>query len=148
MGRLMGLDIGNKRIGVAVSDPTMLIAQGVETYERTGSDRKDVSYLRKLAKSMGVDTFVAGLPANMDGTLGAQARAAESFGAKLQRRSGIPVVYEDERLSSVEAEEVLLEADVGRRKRRAVVDKMAAARILQRYLDDHSGQLGANNAEG
>lgn len=148
MGRLMGLDIGDKRIGVAISDPTMLIAQGLETYERSGSDRRDISHLGKLARSLGASMFVAGLPANMDDSLGFQAQAASSFGEKLARRTGIPVTYEDERLSSTEAEEVLLEADVSRRKRRAVVDKMAAARILQRYLDENAEQLRATNTEG
>lgn len=147
MGRLMGLDIGDKRIGVAVSDPTMLIAQGVETYARTGSDRRDISYLGKLARSMGVDMFIAGLPANMDGSLGSQARLAGEFARKLARRTGIPVRYEDERLTSVEAEEILLEAGVGRMKRKAVVDKMAAARILQRYLDDNAHLLRKNAEE-
>lgn len=133
----MALDIGSKRIGIAVSDPLRITAQGLETYSRQ-SERKDMRYIAQLAAEHEVDRLVAGLPYNMDDSIGPQAESVMAFANKLARRTGLPLDYEDERLSTRAATETLLQADVSRQKRRRVVDKLAAVHILQQYLATHS----------
>lgn len=130
----MGLDIGDKRIGVALSDPLHITAQGVESYTRKGEE-EDLKYLTGIIKNAGGDLIVCGLPKNMNGTIGPQAEKIMEFGKKLEEYSGLKVEYFDERLTTVMAEKVLIEADMSRQKRRKVVDKLAAVTILQGYLD-------------
>ena len=130
----IGLDVGDKRIGIAVSDMLCMIASARESYVRKDEDT-DLKYFAELAKAEGADAFVLGLPKNMDGTEGPRAVLTREFGDKLQSASGIKVLYQDERLSTVAAERMLISADVRRDKRKKVIDKVAAAIILQNFLD-------------
>ncbi len=130
----IGLDVGDKRIGIAVSDMLCMIASARESYVRKDEDA-DLKYFAELAKAEGADAFVLGLPKNMDGTEGPRAVLTREFGDKLQSASGIKVIYQDERLSTVAAERMLISADVRRDKRKKVIDKVAAAIILQNFLD-------------
>lgn len=130
----IGLDVGDKRIGIAVSDMLCMIASARESYVRKDEDT-DLKYFAELAKTEGADAFVLGLPKNMDGTEGPRAVLTREFGDKLQSASGIKVIYQDERLSTVAAERMLISADVRRDKRKKVIDKVAAAIILQNFLD-------------
>ena len=132
--RILGLDIGSKTIGVAVSDELCLIAQGVTTLKRKGLDH-DISEIRKLIEEREVTKIVIGLPKNMNNTLGPSAEMVLSFIEEFNEHSAIPVITWDERLSTVAAEKVLLEADMSRKKRKQVIDKVAAQLILQGYLD-------------
>ena len=140
--RIMGLDFGDKRIGVAVSDPTGLIAQGLAVLERGKSLKADLLRVRDLAEKNEVETIVIGLPRNMDGSLGPQAEKVRMFGQKLAGLLDLPVKYWDERLTTMAAEKLLIQADVSRARRRKVIDKMAASLILQGYLDFHSKSQG------
>jgi putative Holliday junction resolvase len=130
----MGLDVGDVRIGVAVSDLLMITAQGVETYTRK-EDAADMAHFTELISRYEVDRIVCGLPRNMNGTLGEQAEKVKAFAESLKGESGLPLVYWDERLSTVSVTHTLLEADMSRKKRKAVVDKLAAVYILQGYMD-------------
>lgn len=132
--RIMGLDVGTKTIGVAVSDELGWTAQGVEVIQRT-SLAKDFERLRYLAQQYNVSQIVVGLPKNMNGTIGERGEATLAFGQKLEEKIEIPVTYWDERLTTMAAERTLIEADMSRKKRKTVVDKMAAMLILQNYLD-------------
>ena len=132
----IGLDVGDVRIGVAVSDLMGLTANPRETYVRKKNDiAADIAYFCEYAKKEDADAFVLGLPKNMDGTEGPRAEVTRQFGDMLAAASGLPVIYQDERLTTVSAERVLLEADMRREKRKQVIDKVAAAIILQAYLD-------------
>ena len=136
--RIMALDVGEKTIGVAVSDALFLTAQGVEVIRRT-SPQRDWERLKALCEEYEVDTFVLGLPKNMNGTLGPRSEWVKDFAQQLQENiPQVAVCFWDERLSTVAAERTLLEADVSRSKRRQVIDKMAAVFILQGYLDSRS----------
>ena len=135
--RLMGLDVGNKTIGVALSDPLGWTAQGLEVIRRSGIKR-DLERLREIIKEYEVEKAVIGIPKNMNGTLGPQAETVLGFIEIFREAIGIPVETLDERLSTVAAERMLIEADVSRAKRKKVIDKMAAVIILQGYLDKHS----------
>lgn len=133
--RIMALDLGSKTIGVAVSDSTGLIARGVETIRRQG-DKKDFVRLAELIAAEEVSTIVLGYPKNMNGTIGERAKLSENFMEKLKQQfPHLPVVLWDERLSTVAAEKVLIDADLQRKKRRKIIDMMAAVVILQNYLD-------------
>lgn len=136
MGKKIGLDVGDVRIGIAVSDMLDMIANARESYTRKGLE-KDLRYFTDLAKAENADAFVLGLPKNMDGTEGERVEVTREFGDKLHEFSGLPVVYMDERLSTVAAERMLIQADVRRDKRKKVIDKVAACIILQNYLDSH-----------
>ncbi|WP_406676505.1 Holliday junction resolvase RuvX [Moorella sp. ACPs] len=138
--RIMGLDVGSKTIGVAVSDPLGWTAQGVTTIRRKNR-AADVEALKQLVDRYGVEEVVVGLPRNMNGTCGPRAAEARAFAARLKAELGLPVHLYDERLSTVAADKILLEADLSRRRRRAVVDQVAASIILQGYLD-RRGQNG------
>ena len=127
------MDIGDVRIGVAISDPLGISTNGVETHRSEGRDR-DVRYFVEMARSRGCEKIVLGLPLNMDGTEGDRAASVRNFGQALAETSGIPVDYEDERLTTVEAEEMLIEAGLSRQERRKVIDKVAAEIILRCYL--------------
>ncbi len=135
--RKMGLDYGDVRIGIALSDIMGMIANGLETYTRK-TEQEDLDYLDKLIKQHSVDTVVMGLPINMDGTSGDRVEVTKQFGQKLQEKSNVKVAYLDERLTSISAEKLLIEADVRRDKRKQVIDKIAATIILQNYLDIYS----------
>jgi putative Holliday junction resolvase len=138
--RILGLDIGTKRIGVAVSDPLGITAQSVAVVECKGSE-KDLERIASLVKEYKVTEIVVGVPYNMDGSEGPQAQQVRRFMAEITARVGLPVREWDERLSTVAAERVLLEADMSRAKRRKVIDKVAAVIILQGYLDKRRGDL-------
>ena len=134
----IALDVGDVRIGVAVSDLLGITANPRETYWRKKGDiDADIRYFCEYAKKEDADTFVLGLPKNMDGTEGPRAEVTREFGTLLAETSGLPVVYQDERLTTVSAERMLIDADVGREKRKQVIDKVAATIILQSYLDSH-----------
>lgn len=134
----IALDVGDVRIGVAVSDLLGITANPRETYWRKKGDiDADIRYFCEYAKKEDADTFVLGLPKNMDGTEGPRAEVTREFGTLLAEASGLPVVYQDERLTTVSAERVLIDADVRREKRKQVIDKVAATIILQSYLDSH-----------
>ncbi len=132
--RAIGLDVGTKTIGVALSDELYLTAQPLVTLERGGMKR-DLSELKKLAEENEVAQWVVGLPLNMNGTEGDRAKDSRRLGEAIGEVTSLPVIYWDERLSTVEAERVLLEGDVSRKKRKQVIDKLAAAVILQGWLD-------------
>lgn len=133
--RAMSLDVGTKAIGVAASDLMMMIAGGVETIRRT-SPQKDFERLTQLVKEYEVDTLVVGYPKNMNGSVGERAQMCEAFAEELRQHfPDVKVVLWDERLSTVAAEKVLVDADMRRKKRRQVIDMMAAVVILQNYLD-------------
>ena len=133
--RTMSLDLGSRTIGVAVSDLTGLIANGVETIRRTSPER-DFVRIGELVNQWEVEEIVLGYPKNMNGTIGERAELTKAFAEELRSRfPGVSVVLWDERLSTVAAERVLIEADLQRKKRRQVIDMMAAVVILQNYLD-------------
>ena len=135
-GRLLGVDFGDSRTGLAISDPMRSLASGRETVRSTGLENT-ARLVAEYAKAEGVSGIVVGLPKNMDGTEGERVEVTRDFGDKLHEFSGLPVVYMDERLSTVAAERMLIQADVRRDKRKKVIDKVAACIILQNYLDSH-----------
>jgi putative Holliday junction resolvase len=137
--RLMGLDVGTKTIGVAVSDELGLTAQGVEVIRRQGE--QDFDRLRSLALQYQVGKIVVGLPKNMNGTIGERGEQCLTFGKYIEERLQIPVVFWDERLTTMAAERTLLSADISRKKRKSVIDKMAAMLILQNYMDAQGGSF-------
>lgn len=131
------MDVGSKTIGIAVSDEMSLTAQGVTTLKRNVM-QQDVRNLLKLIEDHGAEKVVVGLPKNMNGSLGPSARMVIALIEELKKFIDLPVVTWDERLSTVAAERVLLEADMSRQKRKRVIDKVAAILILQGYLDSQS----------
>ena len=134
--RIMGLDVGSKTVGIAISDSLGWTAQGIETIkidEAVGSF--GMKRVKQLAKEYEVTKFVVGYPKNMNNTIGPRGEASEQYAEKLREKFGFPVVLWDERLTTMAAERVLIEADVSRKKRKTVIDKMAAIMILQGYLD-------------
>lgn len=135
--RKMSLDYGEVRIGIAFSDIMNIIANGYETYTRKSLE-EDLQYLANLCKEKEVDTIVMGLPINMDGTEGDRAKATREFANSLIAKTNLPVKFLDERLTSVSAEKMLIEASVRREKRKQVIDKISATIILQNYLDMYS----------
>jgi len=132
--RAMGLVVGTKTIGIALSDELRITAQALVTLARAGMKR-DLAELTRLAEEHEVNQWVVGLPLNMNGSEGERAKDSRKLGDALKDVTQLPVDYWDERLSTVEAERVLLEADVSRKKRKLVIDKLAAAVILQGWLD-------------
>ena len=133
--RVLGIDLGDKRIGVALSDPMGWTAQGLDVITGGGGSKGDIRRIREIAAKYEVEKVVVGLPLNMDGSSWPRAEKARDFASRLARAIGLPVELWDERLTTVEAERLLSEADMKRDKRRQVVDKMAAVLILQNYLD-------------
>ena len=132
--RLLGLDLGEKTIGLALSDTTLSVATPMQTLDR-GKFTADAAALEKIAADQGVGGLVIGLPLNMDGSEGPSAQSARAFARNFAMRSALPVALCDERLSSAAVTRTLLEADASRKRRAALVDKMAAAYILQGALD-------------
>ncbi|HFI0619861.1 TPA: Holliday junction resolvase RuvX [Streptococcus suis] len=135
--RIMGLDVGSKTIGVAISDPLGFTAQGLEIIP-IDEDKGEfgLERLTELVEQYKVDKFVVGLPKNMNNTSGPRVEASQAYGDLLTERYKLPVDYQDERLTTVAAERMLIEqADISRGKRKKVIDKLAAQLILQNYLD-------------
>ena len=139
--RILGLDVGNKTVGVAVSDPLGVIATGVTTKERVGI-RKDTGRVIDYIKEYGCDTVVMGLPLSLDGSDSVQTQNVRDFRKMLENKlkssgplSKVKIEWQDERYSTVEAEEVLIEANMSREDRKKIIDRQAAIVILQRYLD-------------
>mgnify|MGYP003242932295 FL=1 len=135
--RILGLDFGSKTVGVAVSDGLLLTAQGVETIERKDENklRKTCARIEELIAEYEITEIVLGLPKNMNNTEGERVEKTKAFGEMLERRTGLPVHYWDERLTTVAAEQILMDSGVRRENRKAVIDKVAAGLILQGYLD-------------
>ncbi|NMA14178.1 MAG: Holliday junction resolvase RuvX [Clostridia bacterium] len=133
--RLMGLDVGERTIGVAVSDPFGWTAQGITTIRRAETIDNDLKQLKDLVMKYQVTQIVVGLPKNMNGTLGPAAERCQNMADILRESTGLPVILWDERLSTMAAERALLEGNISRKKRKRVIDKMAAVIILQGYLD-------------
>lgn len=135
--RILGLDYGTKTTGVAVSDPMGWTAQGLEIIRRQEEEhlKATINRIAELCAEYKVDKIVLGLPKNMNNTLGERGEKTLLFKEKLEARLKLPVEMWDERLSTVAAENVLLEADMSRKKRKNVIDKLAATIILQNYLD-------------
>ncbi len=140
MERILGLDVGDKTIGVAVSDLLQLTAQGLTTIRRE-SKVKDYAALEEIMKEYNIQKVVVGLPKNMNGTLGPQGDKTIKFAEKLKNKYKVEIIYEDERLTTLSAEKILIEGDMRRDKRKTVIDKVAATFILQSYLD-RKGRLG------
>lgn len=132
--RIMALDVGSRTIGIACSDALLMTAQGIETIRRTSLEN-DFNRLRELISEYEVHELVVGMPKNMNGTKGDRAEKTEEFVEKMKAVIELPVTFWDERLSTVMAERQLIAADVSRKKRKGVIDKMAAVVILQGYLD-------------
>lgn len=132
--RILGLDVGDKTIGVAVSDPLGFTAQGVTTIRRKNYTY-DIEELKKICDEYGVESIVSGLPKNMNGTLGPQGEKVLEFCERLKEALNIKIDMWDERLTTVAAHRAMLEADLSRAKRKKLVDKIAATYILQGYLD-------------
>lgn len=132
--RIIGLDVGDKTIGVALSDPLGWTAQGLEVIRRDNIE-KDLARLDEIIQEYSVEKILVGLPKNMNATIGPQCEKVLAFVELLKERFDLPIKTWDERLSTVAAERMLIQADVSRSKRKKVIDKMAAAVILQGYLD-------------
>lgn len=137
MLRILAFDIGEKRIGIAVSDPLGITAQGIETYHRSDDTQKDIDYLLKIADRYKPVKIVFGMPRNMDGSYGMQAEITRTFADEVLKLWDGDHAFQDERLTTASARRVLLEADMRRDKRKQVIDKIAAVLILQSYLDAH-----------
>lgn len=133
MGRIIAFDIGDKRIGIAVSDPFNSMALPLETLHRSNF-QKDIKYLCDIAKEKCADKIVCGLPVNFDGSPSIQTEKTLTFIEELQKATDIEIVTEDERFTTMEARRVLLEADMSRSNRKNVIDKVAASYILEAYL--------------
>ncbi len=145
-GRLLGLDYGSKTVGAAVSDPTGVAVRELEIIRREDESRlrKTFRRIEALTEELGVSAIVLGLPLNMDGTKGERALKTEAFGAALRRRTGLPVYYQDERLTTVEAEEIMESKGIRREDFGEYVDMIAAAVILGDYLNQHEGGADAD----
>ena len=135
--RIMGLDYGSKTVGVAISDALGLTAQGIEIIRRTQENklRQTLARIEALVKEYEVTAIVLGFPKNMNNTIGDRAEKSLAFKEMLERRTGLDVFMWDERLTTVAANRILLQGDVSRKKRKKVIDQMAAVQILQSYLD-------------
>ena len=141
--RIMGLDFGSKTCGVALSDELLMTAQPVEIIrrDRESKIRKTLSRIEKLCESNQVGYIVLGLPLNMDDSAGARAENTMAFREQLERRTGLPVVMSDERLTTVEAYEIMDKMEIRREDRGRYVDMIAASIILQEYMENHRGEL-------
>lgn len=143
--RIMGLDFGSKTVGVAISDPLLITAQGIEIIRRKDENklRQTLARIEALAAEYEVEKIVLGLPKNMNDTMGERAELTLEFKEKLERRTGLPVVMWDERLTTVAADRAMMEAGIRREDRKEYVDKIAACFILQGYLDSrHTEDIG------
>lgn len=132
--RILGLDVGSKTIGVAVSDPLGFTAQGITTIRRTNKE-KDLEEIKKFCDEYKAETIVIGLPKNMNGTIGPSGEIIMAFGKLIEEELQVQIKFWDERLTTVAAHKAMLEADLSRNKRKKIVDKVASTFILQGYLD-------------
>ena len=132
--RILGLDVGSKTIGVAVSDPLGFTAQGITTIRRTNKE-KDLEEIKKFCDEYKAETIVIGLPKNMNGTIGPSGEIIMAFGKLIEEELKVQIKFWDERLTTVAAHKAMLEADLSRSKRKKIVDKIASTFILQGYLD-------------
>ncbi len=139
--RILGLDVGDKTIGIAVSDELGWTAQGIKTIYRK-NEQYDEEQLKLIIDEYSIEKIVVGLPKNMNGSIGTRGEICQQFADYLAITFSIPVILEDERLSTVSAERMLISADVSRKKRKLVIDKMAAVIILQTYLDRKHNDKG------
>ena len=143
MERILALDVGDRRIGIAVSDPLGLTAHGIETYRRADNDPEaDARYILSVAERYRPVLLLFGLPRNMDGSYGFQSEKVREFSEIVLRSWDGRYDFYDERLTTVRAEKILLEGNVRREKRKQVIDKMAACIILEGYLESHRGRMG------
>jgi len=133
-GRILAVDYGKARIGLAKSDPTRIFAQGLGVIQRK-NDEQAIAEIVEIAKREDIVRVIVGLPKNMNGSLGSLAAHCQQFAGQLETASGLPVDLYDERLTTVAAQRALLEGDVSRKKRRQVVDAVAATLLLQNFLD-------------
>lgn len=149
--RIMGLDFGSKTVGVAVSDSLLLTAQGLEIIRREKEDklRRTLARIEELIVEYEVEEIVLGLPKNMNATEGERVELTAQFKEKLERRTGLPVILWDERLTTVAAEKAMIEAGIRRENRKEYVDKIAASLILQGYLDSrgHKAEMEEDSRE-
>lgn len=134
MDRLIGLDVGDRTIGIAVSDLLMITAQGVTTIKRTNF-KADMAELRKIIEEYNVTKIIVGLPKMMDGSIGIQGEKVLEFTEKMKGKINLPVDFQDERLTTALSEKILISADVKRKKRKEVIDKLAAVQILTTYIE-------------
>ncbi len=134
MERYMGLDVGDKTIGVSLSDPFFITAQGLKTIMRN-SEKQDINELLDIIRDNEVSKIIVGLPKNMDNSIGKQGEKTITFSEKLKKRSKLEIIYQDERLTTVSAERILIEGNMRRKKRKKVIDMVASTYILQTYLD-------------
>lgn len=134
MERLMGLDVGDRTIGVALSDLLMITAQGLTTIKRTNL-KADIQELRKIIDEYNVTKIIIGMPKMMNGTIGIQAEKVISFTEKIKEKIDLPMDFQDERLTTALSEKILISADVKRNKRKEVIDKLAAVQILTTYME-------------
>lgn len=137
--RIMGVDVGTKRIGLAMSDPLAVIATGIGVLEATGEAEADAQSIAHVLRTHGAGLIVVGLPTMLTGEEGTAAEQVRAFADVLGREAGVPIELWDERLTTAQAEKVMLSADASREERRQRIDKVAAALILQSYLDAHHG---------
>ena len=146
--RIMGLDFGSKTVGVAVSDALLLTAQGVEIIRRKEENklRQTLARIEELIVEYEVEEIVLGLPKHMNGSEGVRVELTEEFKEKLERRTGLPVIFWDERLTTVSADRTMMEAGIRRENRKDYVDMLAATFILQGYLDRRSNEKKAEEA--
>jgi putative Holliday junction resolvase len=135
MSRVLSLDVGEKRIGVAISNPGGTIAQGLKVYATSGSRAKDIAAINDMIRQFEVSAVVVGLPKNLDGSLGSRARQIVQFAEAIRKATGLPVDLWDERFSTNEAHRIFDMAEIKRKKRKESIDMMAAQIILQGYLD-------------
>ena len=140
--KIIALDIGTVRIGIATSDIMEIIASAYEVYRRKNQDI-DVKYIADLVSKLGAGEIVIGLPLKLDGSEGQSVEMAKSFGEELSKLVNVPIIYQDERLSTVSAERILIESGVRREKRKDKIDSIAATFILQTYLDKKSLKKGS-----
>lgn len=140
MERIIALDVGTKRIGIAISDPLGISAQGLEVYHRV-SLKEDLLALEKIIREHQGSRVVVGMPRNMDGSYGPAADRVRVLAKALQEQISVPVEFQDERLTTSQAEKVLIEGHMRREKRKEVIDKQAAVLILQQYLDRRRGNV-------
>ncbi len=147
--RIMGLDLGSKTVGVAVSDPLLITAQGLEIIRRKEENklRQTLARIEELIQEYEVTQIVLGLPKNMNDTMGERAGLSLEFKDKLERRTGLPVTMWDERLTTVTADKAMMEAGIRREHRKEYVDKIAAVLILQGYLDYRTNSGGEGEKE-
>ncbi len=134
MERYIGLDVGDRTIGIAISDPFLLNAQSLMTIKRK-SKIEDIEIINDIIKEKEVSKIIVGLPKNMNNTIGPQAKKVKTFVKELRKHSDLDIEYVDERLTTISATRVLIEQNVSRKKRKDVIDSVAATYILQTYLD-------------